>query len=172
MPDHAATLTETANRCEIHPCKALRSTTQLQCSLPGFEPERSTLPQRAPSTKEGEIFAKALQFKGARCGNCAAQGLSQGVSAMTTIANNSPNPELGWSPTSGRRTSGTSWPSLGPRTLPTSPPLFQGKSRFKNKPGNAPGSPRHPSARHGQPAYELAMDLDCEVQISNWVLRP
>ena len=53
---------------------------------------------------------------------------------------------------SGRRTSGTSRPSLGAQVLAVF--HFLGKIAVPKMSGKAPGSPRHPSSRRPRPSDE------------------
>ena len=53
---------------------------------------------------------------------------------------------------SGRRTSGSSRPSLGVQVLAIFSFIFLGKIAVQKMSGRTPGSPRHPSCRHPRPS--------------------
>ena len=53
---------------------------------------------------------------------------------------------------SGRRTSGSSRPSLGVQVLAVFSFIFLGKIAVQEMSGRTPGSPRHPSCRHPRPS--------------------
>ena len=69
-----------------------------------------------------------------------------------------------WSRMSGRRTSGSSRPSLGVQVLAVFSFISWGKSQFtkclgKRMSGKTPGSPRHPSSRHPRPSKNVRSKL-------------